>query len=235
MAFWFPAAAMAAGSAINAGTQLLNRTPKFKHSARGRELTRQSREGAIPVGRIAARVGNQAASQQADIRGYLAARGQSGSIAGARALAQPGIESQRITGDLAERNELTKTSAREQLAAGTDQANAQRRGETIGAVGGLVSGLAGATAQYAQARVQDQDRQQVKDDRKRYQGFEDEDRGRQQRFGDEDRRIAEEERTIRRQLPQVDILIAQGRLEEAQALIDRLTKGRTADPFPGGF
>lgn len=153
-------------TAVSAGISALSYAsrPKmrpFEETAAGQYLTRLSSEGRFPlatrqkmVGEVGRRTGTQAQIGRSRIRGGLAARGMSGSIAGQRLLAQPGIARMGLMESAAERidieNELSKARAAEQLAMrSTDREVAGTMMESQ-AKRGLLTGLGTAGLQTFQ-------------------------------------------------------------------------------------
>jgi len=152
-----PAAIQGVGALASYFSRKKNRTPKFEDTEQGRFLQQISQQGrysptaiANILSRTARQTGNLAQIQRSRTRGQL--QGQFGSsIAGTRALSEPGIAQQRQLGEatrgLQTENELSKVSAREQLAQGVTQFGERRRQEKRGARQELIQGLAGATSQ----------------------------------------------------------------------------------------
>lgn len=151
---WWAPAAISAGSSL-LGWATRRKTPKFDKTAYGKELGKVAREGKFGaggvsriVGQVGAKAGNVAQEQTSNIRGYLAARGMGGSIAGARTLASPETDRMRTVGEATERlegeNELSKVQGRKDYASTRYEHDMMRRDESNQARSALVGGLAQA-------------------------------------------------------------------------------------------
>ncbi len=116
---------------------------------------RMSREGAYsPTARAAimgtagSEMGNVAQQQTADIRGRLSANGMGNSIAGVRALSEPGMMRMRSLGDISNRltaeNEMSKTEGMRSLAELQGNYAQARRDDRTNRWNQVVSGIADA-------------------------------------------------------------------------------------------
>jgi hypothetical protein len=140
----------------------LNRPKTFGSTGRGKYLKETMKTGQYSpemrsaiVGRTSAAAGQAAQENTARIRGYLQARGMGNSLAGTRALAEPGLEQQRIVGNAARdieiENEASKARAKEDYgreATGYAQA---RREQILRNNQELAEELLGAGVNYAMA------------------------------------------------------------------------------------
>lgn len=148
------------GATDIASNLLSNRTRRFSNTAAGRRLTRVSEEGTITprqrrlfASRAASLEADQAGRRRDAISGRLANQGLERSVAGVRALDEPGADVQRgrraANIELELLNEQSKVDAANELAIReTESVNqrraerAQRRQGIVGAIGGsLASGL----------------------------------------------------------------------------------------------
>ena len=154
MALWWAPAAMQAGSAL-LKYATAKKPPRFETTAHGLELAKQKTQGIYSpaaesriMGQAGAKAGAVAQNQKADIMGYLTARGMGNSIAGTRALAEPGLKTQEILADkaasLTAENEASKVKAADEYAQGVNWYAEARRQAGNQATEGLIGGLAGA-------------------------------------------------------------------------------------------
>jgi hypothetical protein len=149
----------------------LNRPKTFGSTARGKYLKKTMKTGQYSpemrsaiVGRTGAAAGQAAQENTARIRGYLQARGMGNSLAGTRALAEPGLEQQRITGNAARdieiENEASKARAKDDYGRESLSYGEARRQQMMGNNQELIGGLVGASGSYAGARYANQMREQ---------------------------------------------------------------------------
>jgi len=142
------------------------RRRSFASTAEGQELTRISEEGALnqaaqrgALAETAAVTGNVAQIRQAQTRGRLAAANITGSQAGERALAQPGIQQQEaITAaqrQITQFNQQSQREARLALARGEGQIEEANRLESAQFRGQLAGDIAGAVAGFVEGRAID--------------------------------------------------------------------------------
>ncbi|MFH1319368.1 MAG: hypothetical protein ABII90_01780 [Bacteroidota bacterium] len=153
-----PAGISAIGSGINYLARRKKRTPTFASTEYGKYLRQLAEQGiynpALRQTMIAGagrQSGNIASQRIAKSKGYLASRGMGNSVAGARLLAQPGIERQRGIQDYEQnlmiKNEMSKQQARQQLAQGITGAEDIRRQEGKEDISQLIGGITGAVGQ----------------------------------------------------------------------------------------
>jgi len=165
--WWLPAAAQAGSAVLKWGMGRLNKPPTFGKTARGQYLKKTMAEGqynpamrSAIVGKTGAAAGQVAQQGTARIRGYLQARGMGNSIAGARALAEPGLEQQRIVSgaarDIEIENEASKARAKEDYGYESTGYSAARREQMTRNNQELIGGLASAGVGYAGARYANQ-------------------------------------------------------------------------------
>lgn len=153
-----PALASLAGTGAKYAIGSRNRTSRFGDTARGRLLQRWKEEGkyspetrAKMVGRVANNTAGIAANQKAGIRGYLASRGMSNSISGAKLISSPETQHMNAVSRASENiemaNDQSKKVAEESLAAGKDQYAQARKAErdqlNAELFGGVTAGVAG--------------------------------------------------------------------------------------------
>ncbi len=147
-------------AAIQAGTALAKyatrkKTPSFEGTKYGKYLRRIGEEGRFSpgerstmLGQVSSRAGNVAQQERAGIRGYLENRGMGRSIAGTRALNEPGLERMRTVSGATERieleNERSKEAALEEYERARYGSQMQMAGEERQAKSELWGGLAGA-------------------------------------------------------------------------------------------
>ncbi len=155
----------AAGAGIN---YLLNRKkkpPKFANTEYGRYLKQLSEQGMYNpalrqsmMGQAGRESGNVAGQHYMQSKGYLTSRGMGNSVAGARLLAQSGIERQRAMQGFGERmtveNEQSKQTALSQYVQGVTGADEQRRLESKQNVSNLIGGLTDAATSGLGAYMQ---------------------------------------------------------------------------------
>ena len=117
---------------------------------------RQAREGIYSptarssiMGTAGAEMGNVAQQEVADIRGRLSANGMGNSIAGTRALSEPGMMRMRSLGDISRRltaeNEMSKMEGARSLAELQGNYAQARNDDRTNRWNQVVSGIAGAT------------------------------------------------------------------------------------------
>ncbi len=158
----FPLAAVAApfviqglSSAFRHHNRKKNRPPRFKDTARGKELKRIGTEGIIsPTARrnmLAGQsqlLGTRANIRKTGLRGALEASGKGGSIAGLSLLDSVDAGTTKNLSDFTRgiqtRNELSKVGARRDFALGTDTSATARRNDNISRNQELFSGLSSA-------------------------------------------------------------------------------------------
>jgi hypothetical protein len=153
MAFWW-----AIPAAVELGSALLskgNKTPNPLDTEYGQYLNKVKKQGkyspavqSTVMGRVGAEAGNVAQDEVARTRGELEARGMGNSISGIRALATPGLRTQEVVANAADRltvaNEESKAAADERLAGVMGQYRTQRAAEDTADWNRKVGGIAGA-------------------------------------------------------------------------------------------
>jgi hypothetical protein len=150
---YIPAAIQGVSSLANFLTR--KKRPKYESTAEAKALQKLADEGAIsPEERsrimmaISRTAGNQASIERTRTKGNLIASGMNNSIAGTRALAEPGQVVTEVKGnaaaDINAQNARTKSDAALQLATRKTAYNEGKRTEEGAARQGLISGLAGA-------------------------------------------------------------------------------------------
>ena len=144
----------------------------FIQTAQGQQLQRESEEGVLNqaaqrqiTGEVAATTGNIAQIQRAQARGRLAAQGITGSGAGERALAAPGIAQQEAVAStsqqLATQNELSKARARRELAAGIGRTEEAQDVESAQFRSNLISSATSAVAGIIEGKAIDETNRQA--------------------------------------------------------------------------
>ena len=151
--WWLPAILQGAGAVANYLSQ--KKPPKFEGTPYGQYLASRSKTGALNptarsaiIGQASGAAGNVAQEQKSDIMGYLSARNNQGSISGARLLAQPDMQRQRIVGEVSSdvmlKNELSKDEAKAEYGKLSNNYATERLNFKNQQNAGLISGLTGA-------------------------------------------------------------------------------------------